>query len=76
MTNPSFHTPSLPFLIMTLSVGEGNVPFGRSPMVDDVTKSLCGQIKTAIELAEASGQTLAAALLSHVLDALDEYATS
>lgn len=38
-------------------------------MVDDVAKSLCEQIKAAIDLADATGQTLAAALLSHALDA-------
>lgn len=45
-------------------------------MVEDVAKSLLDQIKAAIDLADATGQTLVSALLSHALDALNGCATS
>ena len=45
-------------------------------MVEDVAKSLLDQIKAAIDLADATGQILVSALLSHAFDALNGCATS
>lgn len=57
-------------VVTALSVSQGTAPFGGSPMVDDVAKSLCERINATIDVADASGQNLAAALLNHVVEAL------